>query len=100
MTSAKQLRNVMKIGENRGERSEIIVMQNFVSGIFRASCIVHRASVVLYPIQLKKPIYDEAFLRKNCDGECGLYQVIQPNSPSKFLPKKIGRASCRKECRS
>ncbi|OFW80554.1 MAG: hypothetical protein A2887_05275 [Alphaproteobacteria bacterium RIFCSPLOWO2_01_FULL_40_26] len=42
----------------------------------------------IYPFQLKKPIYDEAFLRKNCDGECRLYQVIQPNSPSKFLPKR------------
>ena len=47
----------------------------------------------LYSIQLKKPIYDEAFLRKNCDGECGLYQVIQPNSPSKFLPKRRSQKS-------
>ncbi|OFW81346.1 MAG: hypothetical protein A2887_00925 [Alphaproteobacteria bacterium RIFCSPLOWO2_01_FULL_40_26] len=55
----------------------------------------------LYPIQLKKPIYDEAFLRKNCDPvdaqrdktECGLYQVIQPNSPSKFLPKRRSQKS-------
>jgi cysteinyl-tRNA synthetase len=48
---------------------------------------------VLYPIHLKKSNYDEAFLRKNCDGECGLYQVIQPNSPSEFLPKRRSQRS-------
>ncbi|MBM3579713.1 MAG: imidazole glycerol phosphate synthase subunit HisH [Alphaproteobacteria bacterium] len=47
----------------------------------------------LYPFHLKKQIYDEAFLSKNHDGECRLYQVIQPNSPSEFLPKNRGQGS-------
>jgi long-chain acyl-CoA synthetase len=47
----------------------------------------------LYPFHLKKSNYDEEFLRKNRDGECGLYQVIQPNSPSEFLPKSRSQRS-------
>ncbi len=52
----------------------------------------------LYPNNLKIPNFSKVFFRKNRDGECKPYQVVQRHSPSEFLQKRRRKSSVSSGC--